>query len=401
MLLRIVKFFSTVLIAVSLTGSIYGLNVKLISIFTLLIFYLLSWSGKYTTKQFNLIVLAIPFLLFYFILALINEVPLFSIIDHFEAFFSVLLVLTLLNPVNKLNQIDEDILNGIIFSGALICVLKIGLWLTVLMGLISIKEVFDLIYDIFKFEFITLETDIGSRFHFPIDYILPLSLILFNAKSRTKTVVFGANIKFLFSAVTVLAIVLSYSRLLWAYSLLVFLMTFKIKDLASYYLLLFSSAMVGLVLIHPSILEYLSTVLDFIYERYFGVHANESDSARNIMFESLLEMFNRSPLIGSGLGSHSSFIKFPDSPWLYELQTFSLLAQFGVIGFILIISYLIYYFEFFKPSKLHGMAFKIFLVWLIVNSINCFLLISQGAIILIAIKCIDFYDAKKRIDNFT
>lgn len=391
MFFSLVKFFSTVLIAVLLTGSVYGYNIKIFCIFALLLIYLFSLSGKYTYREIRLILLPVPFFIFYFILGLINGVPLYSIFDHFAAFLSVFLVLILLNPINRFNQIDEDIVNGIIFSGFLVSILKIVLWLVVFTGTMSIKEVFDLVYVIFNFKFITLETSIGSRFHFPIDYLLPISLYIFFAKFGRNTNLIWSVLKFFFTSITLIAILFSYSRLLWAYSLIFLIISYRSRLFLNNYFFLAISALPVLLLVNPSVSDFIWMAQEFIYERYFGVHANDSDLVRNEMFDSLVEFFSHSPVIGSGLGSHASLIKFPNSPWNYELQTLSMLGQFGLIGFILIIVYFLYYIDSFNPSSIHVFTLLVFILWFIVNSINCFLLTSQGAIVFLAIRCLSFY----------
>lgn len=383
---------SIIIIAVLPTGNIYGFNLKIVAVLILLFFFLCRLRlGVIGARVFFLSLSPILFFIVYFLLGLSNGYSQSAILDHLVGFLSVVALCVLLEPERGRLESGGYFVDAVILSTLIFSLLKSLSWMFVLIGFWEIKDLFDFVVNVFSYEFITLETDIGSRLHFPIDYILPIGLKFYFMKYGCNT-----KIKKIFGiflmALVALAIVVAYSRLLYGYAVITTIIFYRmnIYRLASVFLII----SLLLYLLSGGI-DYFQLVIDFLYERFFGVHAKDSDSVRLTMFDELYRLFANSPLIGSGLGSHPEFIRFEEAPWNYELQTMSMIAQFGVVGFLLIIIYFSYYLEVSKNIIFAFPAVMMFLIWMGVNSINCFFLTSQGGCILVSIRYLGIFLREK------
>ena len=391
---RQVVFLSILTIAVLPTGSVYGFNIKICAIALLLLWFLVGLRRGVIDGRAGILALSpIVFLIFYFLLGLSNGYSAASVSDHLIGFLSVISLCVITEPRGIPEASKRVVANALIAAVFLVSFLKVLAWLLVLIGYWNIGELFRFVVDVFSYEFITLETDMGSRFHFPIDYLLPIGLKLyFMQVNYDKNI--NKIVSIILTVFVVLAIAISYSRLLYVYTLLTTLMLYRISIWKIATILIPS---VLILYIWIDVFKYVQLVVEFLYERFFGIHASDSDSIRVEIFTALYHLFSESPIIGSGLGSHPSYIRFEDSPWNYELQTMSMVAQFGVIGFSLIMIYLSFYFEVFKQLKLHSPVLLMFILWMGVNSINCFFLISQGGCVLVAMRYVGFYMRKNNL----
>lgn len=383
--LNVLVFLSLFLIAVLPTGAILGFNIKIpLAVFMAAVWFI-QFIGRREIASASILfsVGILSLLVFAYARALALGVPLFAVNSHIFAFVSVLVVIISFGVGRDSDTFASTIVAAIIFSAVFVALLKALVWLGILLGQISIKDVFAFIYEVFGFEFITLETDIGSRLHFPIDYLIPVVLALVTLDPRR-----SRGVKIAIFALFFLAVLISYSRLLWAfYALTLFALAVVTRVSIKKVMALPTVLLLFLFLsLDQDFRAILASSVGFVVERFFGVFASNSDSVRSEMAQALLELWAMNPIFGGGLGSHAEFVRFPEAPWNYELQIPSMLAQFGVIGFCFLISAYFFYFYGSYSASAIGMFFVF--AWLVINSINCFALTSQGGVIMVAIKFI-------------
>ncbi|MCK7634358.1 MULTISPECIES: hypothetical protein [unclassified Shewanella] len=111
---------------------------------------------------------------------------------------------------------------------------------------------------------------------------------------------------------------------------------------------LLASILIFLSLIIPQVLT--AIVISFDFVTYFGLtRDNIGDSERLTQIKSFAEALNYNPIFGTGLGSPSSYLRSPDSPWLYELGILSLVYKLGFFGITSLLFFLLFFSFFVKP----------------------------------------------------
>ena len=109
-------------------------------------------------------------------------------------------------------------------------------------------------------------------------------------------------------------------------------------------------------------------------------------------------------LLGKGLGASSdSLIRFADMPWYYELQWLSFVAQFGVVGFSVILGLALFPVFMVLFRGLTYFSFSVLIIyflWLGVGIFNGFMLTSSaGVIFLFFILLLFNFNRASRIEN--
>ena len=191
-----------------------------------------------------------------------------------------------------------------------------------------------------------------------------------------------------------LAIFVSYSRYLWLFfsvSTLLGLLNTKfssVKKAFNHFFLRFLLFVISVMIASILMKFYMSIdVISFIVERFSGSAATSSDDARKEMFNALIPFFLDSILYGHGMGSYpNNFIRFVDTPWNYELQWLAIISQFGIIGFLLILTPIARLVSNIVNSKCCDFFNKTSLLviigfWCAVGLINCFLIASSAGVI--------------------
>lgn len=389
-------FIAIFLIGVLPGSSVYGYSVKYgIAFLLVCIIANVAVGGASigTVKLSRLIVYPACFLFCYALVALYNGVDAGSIVSHGASIGGVVLI-CLCAFLHFDNRYRAAAVSAILAISVFNSLVKISVWSLVFLGDITIWDFHEYVERVFDFKFIALESEIGARIHFPIDYLLPVAWY-FSAPSRFD--IGGSSIirilRYALVTVIGLAIIISYSRLLWVYSLVSLFIFYRWRVRAA--IVMIMSLVMMVPLFSLLFMDRITSVFMILRERFFGQHAATSDSIRSRMFSELYHFFSEQPVFGGGLGSHPNYIRFEHLPWNYELQTLSLLGQFGVVGFCLFVVYFFYYLGFFESNKLKVRIGMILGVWLAINSINCFMLTSQGGVIMLAFGLV-IYDMKLR-----
>lgn len=396
------KIFLYVLISLTIifpSGSVLGVNYK---IFLILFCFLFLFLRLLTSKVPIGVYLTLPifsvFLCGYAFVALVNQVKFIDSISHSIAIFSLFCVIFLSIALIYLDNEEEKALKRlIVFSVAIYSILKLLVCFLIGIAFFSPDSVQSILLYYFNFEFIGLDAGYFYRIHIPIDFLLPLVFLYVNLNSNK---VFSPLMKNVINIVVVFSILISYSRLLYfIFFVVLLLLSFsflKNKKIIKRTVYIFLG-IIGLFFI-----SYFA--MDFFVERYSGKMADASDGPRVEMYTALVEIISAFPLLGKGLGSSSDhLIRFVDIPWYYELQWLSFVAQFGVVGFFVILWLAlspVFMILFRGLTYFSFSVLIIYFLWLGVGIFNGFMLTSSaGVIFLFFILLLFDFNRASRIEN--
>ncbi len=88
---------------------------------------------------------------------------------------------------------------------------------------------------------------------------------------------------------------------------------------------------------HIDILYYIKEIVSI-----FNFSSNNSNIVRKNQFFSLLNGISSFPLFGSGAGASVSDVRSTAQPWAYELSYVALIFQYGILGFLVYFSGVLY-----------------------------------------------------------
>ncbi|MDG3065882.1 O-antigen ligase family protein [Thauera mechernichensis] len=367
------------------SGSIYSVNVKTILSASLFLTAALLIAREKSSLFFVLTPIALAnFLLFYFIIAITNSTPtkdsLSQTVAILATFSSIYLPLYFFKRTEN-KQIG--IFVAITYSFGFVCALKVVLEVLMLSG-IGLVQAKDFLDEIFGVSFIGLDAGLFYRIHFPSDYLAPVVLYaLINAKH------FDIRIqplpKAMLLSLTIISIILSYSRFLWAYSIITALIAILTVSNVQKKFFVLAFIATGILLFLPAFGEKLYS---FIATRYAGAYAESSDFTRHQMLDALIDGIDAKPILGWGLGSGApGYTNIEQIPWYFEIQWLGLALQFGLIGILLILAILIVSLAIMlkgrvTPTKM-GLV-GVYLIWLSLGFFNGFMLTSVGGVIFLA-----------------
>lgn len=378
------------------SGSIFGLNVKVMASVACALVVLHKFIvGGVSLKLIQGLFLFFSFMLFYLALAVVNQTPMPQVLTHAVAISSVfvLIFFPLFGLIEGIVS-PREIIGVAIFSLILFSFFKLGIVVLVWFGYSPefIKGILEMVFEV---SFIGLDTGIFYRVHFPIDYLLPVAIyILMQNQSNYGKPGGGAvviGVVFFF-----LAIVISYSRMLYAYAFLSFILVIFVSKVTRdrlFGFILFAGAL------SPYLLYKSTGLLRFVGDRYFGGFASSSDATRVDMSKALWDTFQLNPFLGRGLGGGvDGYVNIEKLPWYFELQWFSFMMQFGLVGFaFLFFVALIPAFLYVKKTPLRYFfgIFCLYAFWLLVGVFNGFMLTSAGGVIFLFFICLALQPAER------
>ncbi|MHC5268668.1 O-antigen ligase family protein [Enterococcus sp. LJL98] len=149
-----------------------------------------------------------------------------------------------------------------------------------------------------------------------------------------------------------------------------------------------------------------SSIYNSLTYRLFSEETIKSDSIRDIQAEKIFENITESPIIGKGLGYYDpDFTRSDIAPYSYELEYFSFIMQFGILGFILIIIMLIYSFYLMINFNITNLNIKYllyfnFIFWMVKPLFNPnFLSSNSGSLIATLIILSTYYFNHEKVSN--
>lgn len=158
------------------------------------------------------------------------------------------------------------------------------------------------------------------------------------------------------------------------------------------------------LLVIAFILDYFELIeIKKIINRFTSVFKGEEGNIRYDQAKSLFNGFLHNPLLGSGAGVGTEYIRNEQSPWMYELSYNLILYNSGIIGMIFyILSFIVLVLSLYKYRYRNSvsLAFLLALVFAIVaNATNPYFSSSFDFLIFLVIPIIgvNFVDEKKYI----
>lgn len=378
-----VKVFLYALISLTIifpSGSILGFNYKIIFLFFCFLFLFLHLlTSKVPVGIYLALFVFFVFLGCYSFVALVNQVKCIDLMSHSIAILSLFCIIFLSITLTYINHKNGVALKRlIVFSVAIYSALKLLICFLIGIEFFSPDSIQSFLRYYFNFEFIGLDAGYFYRIHIPIDFLLPLVFLYLNQAGDK---FFSPLIKSAINVVVLFAILISYSRLLYFIFFVVLLLLFfsflKNKKIIKRFIYVLLGGMVLLLVLYFA--------MDFFVERYSGKMAEASDGPRMEMYTALVDIINTFPLLGKGLGGSSdSLIRFVDMPWYYELQWLSFVAQFGVVGFFVILGLAllpVFMVLFRRVTYFSFSVLIVYFLWLGVGVFNGFMLTSSAGVI--------------------
>lgn len=220
-----------------------------------------------------------------------------------------------------------------------------------------------------------------TRMQTSVDIITPF-LIFFVLSSDNLGVSFSRLFKVAFCFISILAIILSFSRVVIFVACLAFglyWLTLNLSKFTKNWIIAFIVAIGVTCLTGPGVW------VKMIERRFFSSSSEHSDSIREQQIDALLIEFSKNPLFGKGMGSYAeNVIRDERLKYSYEVQWVALLMQFGLVGLFLFLIPLGSIFSRFlrKPFDRFQMSFIVlFICWLLAGFTNPFLLSLTSGII--------------------
>lgn len=382
------------------SGSIYGVNVKLIISITAFLLAAVYFLKEGIERKFLYgIIGAITFLLLYTLVALNNGIDYKDILSHGTAISSLLLLIFLPTfAISKRITSQEEIIKIIFISLLIFSLFKFSISTAIWLGQDPV-QVRLMLESVFGVSFIGLDTGSFYRVHWPADYLLPPALY-FLLQNKQPHYPFGELQKKIYLIAFILAVMVAYSRLLYVFSLTAIALSFILAHKGS------NKKIITIFLLLPIILIYFlysenNVITDFISLRYSGEFAKSSDATRDAMLDALLQSFYTNYFLGRGLGAGTiGYSNIESLPWYFELQWLSFAMQFGIVGFLSLLALAL------TPAVLSIRKNKrkynvglliIYSFWLMVGVFNGFMLTSAGGVIFLLF--IISLSATKKVNN--
>ncbi|MED4877010.1 hypothetical protein P9711_04910 [Anoxybacillus geothermalis] len=330
------------------SGKLFDINIKmlfLISLFAFVFLGIIKKGAEYPKKLINRIIMIFFFLSTYSLFAVINGVAVYSIFSAASAWLATFIPLILfIYLTDSIVGLKEKIVNYLILILVIYSLSKIILFLLQVSNIFDVEVLFLKMYDLFKYSPITYNYGWFFRINTPVDFLIVPSLLLMIFFSNKIGIHF--RVKYLIITILTSSLIISFSRFIYFYfvcSILIFYLFSAKFSLRKYNVWIKIILIFGIIIIF--MIKYQS-IVNIIYERYFGDYAQASDSVRYNLFPILLSSFEKNFLFGNGLGAFiEGYTYFEDNPWNYVLLWLSFLNQFGIIGFIFVLYF------FFIPIK--------------------------------------------------
>jgi len=327
----VLKFFIFVTVLLP-TGSIFGVNLKMLSLGAFLLLLILAKKNIVILKTVFSLVPVTLFLLASSLYSFIiykydSSYIFFQAKDIFVFFLMFYILMQYAKFENKHGYIADTITKSLYYVGLIKIIILlysfyIGLPVSfVILNISDFLNVPIMTYDV--------EDTYISRINFTSDLIIPISvfylLMKFYRGGYSKFDTFML-ILILFSAF------ITMSRFQWAFTLvaIIFAILLNISNKKSFITLLFLTSLAFLSLTFQSVQEALLA-------RFDEKLVSASDFERIIQRQGIEQAISEAPLFGNGIGYYiPNLIRSDLAKYSYELQLHALVMQLGFVGFIMI-----------------------------------------------------------------
>lgn len=365
------------------SGSIFGINVKMISLFIALLFLL---QPKNKDILFNLIKYSVPV---FVVMSLIifsslmlsfdDEYLMTQAKDIIVFFLFPCLIMSACKEKSETSKIINTIINSLTAVGiikALIIAYSFVLGMPVSEVVKSVSAIFNV-----SLMSLDIESSYLGRVNFPSDSILPIAIFVIMNKFMK-----GAGLKsdYIKMIILLFSVLIGMSRFYWAATMvaIAFSILLNLKSRKSF----------AISLICIMSLFYASTtepVQNMISARFDSRTVDYSDGIRTVQLNHMMTRIDDSPILGKGLGYYMpEYIRGYDAKYSYELQIPALVMQVGIAGvFLLFLLMLI-------PilSTIRGMGItksffilSMFSIWIASGFFNPVLFSSSGGVLYVMI----------------
>lgn len=317
-------FFSVILPS----GSIFGVNVKLVSMLALCLFL-----GPQLQRLRGVEVCANRLYLLLFVLLFWMVFPLSLYggdiglgLQQMKDIIVTFLLPAILGVLVQNGLLSEDdFLEHCYRWSAYLALSKCLIMLFSLASGLPVVQIMEAISDVFGVLLMTYELeDLGGRIHFVSDFLIPPVLYYLIALRRLRFDVKDA----LYFVALVFSVIISFTRYLWVFAGLAFLLGVLAGGRSGRLLLL---GLLGM-----TVMAEIATgglVSDLIGLRFSDEVTGPSDLERYVQLDALQKWFEQAPWFGHGLGSYTrEVIRSELLPYSYEAQILALGGQIGLVG---------------------------------------------------------------------
>jgi hypothetical protein len=363
------------------SGSLYGINLKIIFFLPTLFFILLSVSSQ--PKKFKLSSKFVFIFLFSFLVIIFwltisfcyyeNEIS--TSLDASKNFLVTLSIIFLSYFLFTQNYLSLNYFLKLLFaSNFIFSLLKIIIIALLFSGSLNLADLFQYLERVSSINPVSGEIMEGvTRLQLINDILTPF--LLFFILQHNK---FGLNVRpiyrYIYLSISIPSILLSYSRFIWFIAVVSYLLhcalNKKIKIL------------VALLFITGILLGTLS-IREAIGNRFSGADTSSSDEIRQVQYKALIDEMSSFPFLGKGIGGYTKeVIRDDEEHYTYELQWLSFFLQFGAIGilFLLFLVSIISILLFSKLTKLTFAVFVLYFLWLFSGFTNPYLISSTSGV---------------------
>ena len=374
------------------SGSIFHVNVKVIWFGVLLVpacLHLVE-TDQFTLRHIGLLLLLPGIFAVWIPIAGIYGFPLAFSLSEYKDIVTTLVSCWLAAVYFTRDEVARiRFLRAVLHAEILTCVLKVVLLLYAFVRGVPVSFLIDSINTLFGVNLMGVDfaSSLG-RIQFIADGLIPLCLyLLLRYRRRLGIGVASATIMF---GLLALSLVLTFSRFLWGFAVLAFLLGLVSGQRDRFRAWL-------LVILGIAVLLSLPIIAPLVQLRFSTGVAGGSDEVRDGQIPALERFFLDAPLFGHGLGSYTSEVIRGKLRYVYEVQLYALAGQVGITGMGLFALLIGYYFRALWPWGRGGQADRLnqrfslsilLLAWLASGLLNPSLLNSAAAISYAMIKAL-------------
>ncbi|MFN4628142.1 O-antigen ligase family protein [Klebsiella pasteurii] len=319
------------------TGSIFGVNIKILS---MLIFFLGLLIYKKDYVLTSVLVKMSPFIVFiilevFYSLVFLNYDDSYLVSQSKDIFVFFLMFYVCVVYAKKICGY-ERLLDIIVKAAFLVGVMKIVILLYSFVSGVPVSYIIRAMGKMFGTSIMSFDVESSSisRINFTSDSILFICIFYLFMKIFRGGV---RKIDYCFLFVICFSALLTMSRFQWAACAFSSLaaMLINLKKKKSFLILCLFSIISLVSLSLPSVQEMIKTRFD---ERI----VSSSDIERNLQRDAIYIAIEKAPVLGSGVGYYiPTMIRSTTAKYSYELQIQALVMQFGIIGTLVIMSFIL------------------------------------------------------------
>lgn len=362
------------------SGLVGPLNIKFIVLFIFLTLFI-STRPTFSKKMLISSLLIFSACIFWFFLGVVNSGSLAMPLSQFKA-----IMITFLFPLIAFHLLSKNLITPvkiykvILYSMVFISIAKVFLLVYSAVTGLGFIDITFLVAKYFHTQIMTMKiSPFIYRFQLPADLAAPLALFILLIGNRLNIdLKINSIMKIAYTMLIIFSIFISYSRYVWAMTILVVIIAFmRSRKIRNYSLLIMLIFLLSAIFYHP--------YLHSLTERFFSHAVTVSDNIRIHELPYLLRYFESSPIFGHGLGAYvPSLIRDPHNKYSYEIQWVALLMQIGIVGVAAVciaLSLIVYPFVCCGINKTKLALLILLALWLSASFFNPYLTSSAAGVI--------------------